>query len=194
MRGGVAAHREVLRCHAHVAHEVEGRRLANVGHADKACVPGVIGGCAARAATGRGASLQARGGGPGHGGPGPWRPRARAARLWLRACRSLVANRERPQLYLPSHCSWGDPAARASPAPAKAEKGCAERKARGERRSAAAHRSLLRRHGATLPAAVERVLHHRVWCGGGRGVSYVCGHRTRASGLVRRGPPRTARF
>ena len=33
--------------------------------------------------------------------------------------------------YLPSHCSWGDPAARASPAPAKAEKGCAERKARG---------------------------------------------------------------
>jgi hypothetical protein len=41
-----AAHREVFSRHAHAAHEVEGRRLANVGHADKACVPSVTGCCA----------------------------------------------------------------------------------------------------------------------------------------------------
>ena len=42
-----AAYREVLSGDAHAAHQVEGRRLANVGHADEACEQSVTGGCSA---------------------------------------------------------------------------------------------------------------------------------------------------
>ena len=119
-----AAYREVLSGDAHAAHQVERRRLANVGHADEACVPRVTGGYSASmgpcgvwpagGAIGRGASLS--------GVRGSRRPMA-VALLWQRACRALMANPEGPQRRLPSHCSRGGPAARASPAPARARDG-----------------------------------------------------------------------